>query len=318
MSVDIKSELDRYNQEPLLNLDEDPQVLAVTLSSDVSWSQLNSVKRDHDASIQQLLDRHPALFKDELGKLEGETAKIYIDSDAKPQFYRARQVPYTLKVQVEAEIDRLVKEGVIEPVQFSEWAAPVVPVLKRDGSVRLCGDYKLTVNRAAKTDTYPLPRIEDLFASLAGGTVFSKLDLAQAYLQVPLDEASKKYVTVNTHRGLFQYNRLPFGVASAPSIFQRIMENVLQGLTGVCAYLDDILVSGKTPEDHMQNLEAVLERLEQAGLRLKRAKCLFMLPSVEHLGFQISAKGLQPRGCSQHQRKFVQYRMHQPPPVSLS
>ena len=320
INVDVKY-LDQYASLPLLVVTGDgPSLLGRDWLKHfkLDWSQLNSVKRDHDASIQQLLDRHPALFKDELGKLEGETAKIYIDSDAKPQFYRARQVPYTLKVQVEAEIDRLVKEGVIEPVQFSEWAAPVVPVLKRDGSVRLCGDYKSTVNRAAKTDTYPLPRIEDLFASLAGGTVFSKLDLAQAYLQVPLDEASKKYVTVNTHRGLVQYNRLPFGVASTPSIFHRIMENVLQGLTGVCAYLDDILVSGKTPEDHMQNLEAVLERLEQAGLRLKRAKCLFMLPSVEYLGFQISAKGLQPRGCSQHQRKFVQYRMHQPPPVSLS
>ena len=296
INVDVKY-LDQYASLPLLVVTGDgPSLLGRDWLKHfkLDWSQLNSVKRDHDASIQQLLDRHPALFKDELGKLEGETAKIYIDSDAKPQFYRARQVPYTLKVQVEAEIDRLVKEGVIEPVQFSEWAAPVVPVLKRDGSVRLCGDYKLTVNRAAKTDTYPLPRIEDLFASLAGGTVFSKLDLAQAYLQVPLDEASKKYVTVNTHRGLFQYNRLPFGVASTPSIFHRIMENVLQGLTGVCAYLDDILVSGKTPEDHMQNLEAVLERLEQAGLRLKRAKCLFMFPSVEYLGFQISAKGLQP------------------------
>jgi len=266
INVDVKY-LDQYASMPLLVVTGDgPSLLGRDWLKHfkLDWSQLNSVKRDHDASIQQLLDRHPALFKDELGKLEGETAKIYIDSDAKPQFYRARQVPYTLKVQVEAEIDRLVKEGVIKPVQFSEWAAPVVPVLKRDGSVRLCRDYKLTVNRAAKTDTYPLPRIEDLFASLAGGTVFSKLDLAQAYLQVPLDEASKKYVTVNTHRGLFQYNRLPFGVASTPSIFHRIMENVLQGLTGVCAYLDDILVSGKTPEDHMQNLEAVLERLKRA------------------------------------------------------
>lgn len=201
------------------------------------------------------------------------------------------QVPYALKAKVEAEIDRLVKEGVLEPVQFSEWATPVVPVLKKDGSVRLCGDYKITVNGDAKTDTYPLPRIEDLFASLAGGTVFSKIDLSQAYLQVPLDELSKKYLTLNTHKGLFQFNRLPFGVASAPSIFQRIMENVLQGLPGVCIYVDDILVSGKTPEEHLRNL---LKHLEEAGLRLKRSKCLFMIPSVEYLGYQISANGLQP------------------------
>ena len=121
----------------------------------------------------------------------------------------------------------------------------MVPVLKHDGSVRLCDDYKLTINQEALMDTYPLPRIEDLFALLAGGTVFSKLDLAHAYLQIPLDEESKKLVTVNTHKGLFQYTRLPFGGSSAPSIFQRMMDNILQGIEGVCAYIDDILVSGK-------------------------------------------------------------------------
>ena len=131
---------------------------------------------------------------------------------------------------IEKELDRLVEQGVIEPVCSSEWAAPIVPVLKKDGTVRICGDYKLTVNQAAKTDSYPLPKINDLFASLAGGQKFSKLDLANAYLQIPLDEASQKLVTINTHKGLYKYNRLPFGIAAAPSIFQRTMENILQGL----------------------------------------------------------------------------------------
>jgi len=159
INVDVKYQ---YASLPLLVVTGDGPSLLGRDWLKLNWSQLNGVKRDHDASIQQLLDRHSALFKDELGKLEGETAKIYIDSDAKPRFYRARQVLYTVKIKVEAEIDRLVKESVIELVQFSKWAAPVVPILKRAGSVRLCGDYKLTVNRAAKTDTYPLPRIEDL------------------------------------------------------------------------------------------------------------------------------------------------------------
>ena len=105
-----------------------------------------------------------------------------------------------------------------------------MPVLKKDGGIRICGDYKLTVNRAAKVDTYPLPRIEDLFTSLAGGKTFSKLDLAHAYQQVLLDETARKYVTINTQKGLFQYTRLPFGVSSAPAIFQRTMDNLLQGI----------------------------------------------------------------------------------------
>ena len=120
--------------------------------------------------------------------------------------------------------DGLGAMDVIQPVQFSDWAAPVVPVRKSDGRVRLCGDYKITVNRAAKLDRYPIPRIEELFTSLAGGKAFSKLDLSQAYLQIPLDVESRRYVTINIHRSLFEYKRLPFGVASAPSIFQRVME----------------------------------------------------------------------------------------------
>ena len=152
----------------------------------------------------------------------------------------------------------------IEPVQFSDWAAPIVPVLKRDGSVRACGDYKVTVNQAARLDTYPLPRIDDLFASLSGGKTFTKLDLAHAYQQVPLDEESKKLVVVNMHKCLFRYNRLPFGVSSAPAIFQRTIEGILRGVPGVCVYLDDILITGTTDDDHLKNLEAVLTHEKQA------------------------------------------------------
>ena len=167
-------------------------------------------------------------------------------------------------------------------------------VVKPDGSVRICGDYRVTVNQVTKLDTYPLPKIKDLFASLAGGKHFTKLDLAHAYQQIVLDEESQKLVVINTHKGLIKYTRLPFGVASAPAIFQRIMEGILQGLDNVTVHLDDILVTGKTQKEHLRNLDNVLDRLENAGLRLKRKKCAFMLPSVEYLGHIISAEGLQP------------------------
>ena len=155
------------------------------------------------------------------------------------------------------------------------------------------GIIKFTVNHAAKTDPFSLPRIDDLFASLAGGKTFSKLDLAHAYQQLELDEESRKLVVINTQKGLFRYNRLPFGVSAAPGIFQRTIEGVLRGIPHVCVYLDDILITGKTESDHLKNLEAVLARLEEADMRLKQKKCGFMLPNVEYLGHNISATGLQ-------------------------
>ena len=106
----------------------------------------------------------------------------------------------------------------------------------------MCGDYKLTANKVIKLDTYPIPKPEDLFRSLAGGKIFSKLDMSQAYCRLKLAESAKDLTIINTHRGLFRYNRLCFGISSAPGIFQRSMEQLMQGLPGTLCYLDDILV----------------------------------------------------------------------------
>ena len=136
---------------------------------------------------------------------------------------------------------------------------------------------------------YPLPRVEDLFANLAGGCSFTKLDLAQAYQQILLGESSKQYVTINTHKSLYRYNRLTFGVSTAPAIFQRTMENLLQGMAHVSIYLDDILFTGTLEADHFKTLHEVLSSLETAGLRLKQNKCGFLLPSVGYIGFLLRA-----------------------------
>ena len=172
-----------------------------------------------------MIGKHEQLFRPELGKLKGHKVRILVDPDVKPRFRKARTIPYAFKVKVDEELERLVKEGTLEPVQFAECAAPIVPVLKSDkSSVRICGDFRLTVNPVSKLDRYPIPKVEDLFAALAGGKVFSKIDLTQAYQQLPLDDASKQYVVINTHKGLFRYTRLPFGSSSAPGIFQRVRE----------------------------------------------------------------------------------------------
>ena len=150
------------------------------------------------------------------------------------------------------------------------------------------------MNTASKLEQYPIPQIEDLFTALSGGQYFSTLHISQAYQQIELDDESKQYVVINTHKGLFRYNRLPFGVSSAPAIFQRIMESLLQGMPGVAVYLDDILVFGKSEEEHLSALEQVLNRLEEAGLLLNRGKCVFMAESVAYLGHIVDAQGLHP------------------------
>ena len=141
---------------------------------------------------------------------------------------------------------------------------------------------------------YPIPTAEDILATLAESKYFSKLDLSQAYNQLPLDDHSRKYTTINTPRGLFQYTRLPFGISSAPSIFQRVLENVLEGIPKTSNYLDDILVAGNSEEEHLENLDRVLSRLEEAGLRLNRSKCSFLQTSVSYLGYVIDREGIHP------------------------
>ena len=188
--------------------------------------------------LDQMLSKHSQVFKDGLGKLIDVKVKLAIDPTVTPKFHKARSLPFALKEKVELELQKHEEQGIISPVTHSDWAAPIVPVMKQNGNVRICGDYRVTVNQAIKIDSYPLPRIEELFAKLSGGKYFSKLDLSQAYLQLQLDDDSKKLVTVNTHRGLFQYHRLPFGVSAAPAVFQRCIETLLQACHGVSVYLD--------------------------------------------------------------------------------
>ena len=258
----------------------------------LNWPSINTIHSDDQ--VGKLVDKYSNLFSSRLGTIQGVEAKIHVPEDSQPRFFKPRHISYALKDKVEQELSRLQHEGVITPVQFADWAAPIVPVTKSDGTIRICGDYSVTVNAVSKLDQYPLPRIDDLFTAMSGGVMFSKLDLSHAYQQLRLAEDSKKYTTINTTKGLFQYQRLPFGVSSAPAIFQRTIDNLLRDLPGVVAYLDDVLVTGSSRQDHLDNLERVLKRLESVGATLKKSKCVFLVPSVEYLGHIIDDKGLHP------------------------
>ena len=134
----------------------------------------------------------------------------------------------------------------------------------------MCGDFKVSVSPVLLPEQYPLPRIEDIFANLAGGKHFSKLDLRQAYHQMEVTEESKRFLTIKTHKGLFKYSGLVFGISSCPAIWQRAIDQVLWGIRGIQCILHYMIVSGKTDEEHLENLESVLKRLQDGGLKANK------------------------------------------------
>ncbi|KAA3681392.1 uncharacterized protein DEA37_0013250 [Paragonimus westermani] len=152
----------------------------------------------------------------------------------------------------------------------------------------------LRLNNTLETHQYPLPIPEDLFARLNGGTVFSKIDLSDAYLQVEIEDKCKELLTINTHRGLYQYNRLPFGVKCAPAIFQQIMDIMLSDIPYAMAYMDDIIIVSSSVDDHIQHLHTVFQRIRDYGFTLRIEKCEIMLSNIRYLGSIIDETGRRP------------------------
>ncbi|XP_035896952.1 uncharacterized protein K02A2.6-like [Anopheles stephensi] len=247
-----------------------------------------------DVSCGTLSTSYPELFADRLGRCTKTQVKLQLKDDASPVFRPKRPVAYAMLQPVTDELQRLEEEGVITHVEYSEWAAPIVVVRKANGSIRICGDYSTGLNNALMTHQYPLPLPEDIFASLSNCAVFSQLDLSDAFLQVEVDEKCRDFLTVNTHRGLFRYNRLPPGVKAAPGAFQQLMDTMVASLAGVAVYLDDIVVGGKDMAEHDRNLHAVLEKLQEYGFTLRAEKCSFRKPQIKYLGHLLDAKGLRP------------------------
>lgn len=247
---------------------------------------------DHNDILNKLKLKFPSVFSEKIGCFNKGLVSIELYEGATPKFFRARPLPFSMKPLVEVELDRLVKENILEPVDYSPYGTPIVPLLKKGGGVRICGDYKVTINPYLKVDQHPLPTVEMLFQQVQGSTVFAKIDLSRAYQQLKLDKTSRVFTTISTHKGLFQYKRFPFGVASGPSKFQKKIESVLAGIEGIAILLDDILIGGKTDKDLLDKVEQVVARLEESGLTVAEDKCVFGQKSVEYLGFQIDAKGL--------------------------
>ena len=256
----------------------------------------SSITPQIESKVHKMSDKFPDVFKPGIGCCKSLKVLIHLKQQAQPSS-KPHDIPYSSQEATKCELDRLVAEGVLERIDFSDWAAPIVVVSKPSGKIRICGDYK-QLNQRIMVDKHPLPKLDDLMRKLRGGTFFSKLDLADAYLQLELDDNAKQVCVINTPFGLYRYNRMCFGVASSPAQFQRCMDSLVGDLPGVAAYLDDLIVTGRTEEEHWENLSKLLAKLQEHGFRVRLNKCEFFKNSVEYLGHIIDRHGKRPSETS--------------------
>ncbi|XP_018406504.1 PREDICTED: uncharacterized protein K02A2.6-like [Cyphomyrmex costatus] len=247
-----------------------------------------------DEHVEQLITKFPKVFKKELGLCTKTEVKLHLVPGIKPTYIQKRLVSYAALPKIDAELQRLEKLNIIEKIDFSLWAAPIVAVNKPNGKIRLCADYSTGLNAALQPNKHPLPLPDDIFAKLAGNKCFTVIDFSDAYFQLAVNEDSQELLTINTHRGLFKFKRLPFGVKSAPGAFQQIVDAMIADMPFVSAYLDDIIICSKTATEHMDHLTKLIQRIEDYGFALSSDKCQFFTKQVKFLGHIIDEQGLQP------------------------
>lgn len=293
----FKSECHVARSCELLGLDwiqRDPTQRKIFESAPNEVKLVNATEKVSEYIRESIRSKFPEVFPPGLGRCTVAQASFTTKQNTAPTFCKARPVAYALLPKVTAEIERLVEQSVLEPTIRSRYAAPTVIVQNRDGSIRLCADYSTGLNSTIEDEGYPLPTADDIFATLNGGKYFSQLDLAEAYLQIPVEESSQELLTINTVKRLFKFKRLPFGVKTAPSIFQRVMDMLTSDLPGTAAYLDDILVTSESIEEHKARLFRVFERLSRFGFRVRQEKCSFLKQEVKYLGFILNELGREP------------------------
>lgn len=251
---------------------------------------------EDETKFHQLLRQYRdcfALNLSELGKTNLTEMVIKLKDDV-PVVYNPYRMSFKEKEQLSEIIEDLLQNGIIRE-SSSPYASPVLLVNKKNGQKRLCIDYR-ALNRKTLKDKYPLPRIEDRLDSLGGNSFFTSLDLTSGYYQVPVAEECKHLTAFVTPDGLYEYNRMPFGLANAPSVFQRAMNSMLNGAEPnlALAYMDDLLIPSSTIQEGLDKLDKVFQLLRRAKLTLNPKKCVFFQKNIEYLGYEISEHGIRP------------------------
>ena len=246
--------------------------------------------------MKEMLSRHKQVFvQNDIDLRPAKVRPLKIDvQGATPIRQRAYKIPFSLQDNLKNDIKNQLECGIIR-YSNSPWSSPCLYVSKKDSTSRLVIDYR-RLNKAVKYNAYPLPIINDLLAQLGGNKYFTTFDLKQGYLQIPLSEDSKELTAFICSEGLFEFNRLPFGVNTAPGLFQEMINHILGDCQHkfVMAYLDDIIIYSKTFEEHIQHINTILERFEQYDIQVKPSKCQIAQTKVNLLGHVVDINGISP------------------------
>jgi len=251
--------------------------------------EINSVSKEN------LLKEFEGIFVG-VGKLRDFQAKLHVDESVQPIVQKVRPSPFGLREKIEQKLEELVSHDIIEPVEGpTPGVSPVVVVPKPSGDIRLCVDMRRSrANQAIVRERHPIPTVDDFLYQLNGSTVFSKLDLRWGFHRIELEEQSRNITIFITHKGLFRYKRLMFGISSAPELCQHTIQQVLEGWEGAYNIHDDIIIPGRTVKEHDVRLRKTFERIQEKGLTLNRDNCAFSMSKLTFMGYLLSNQGIGP------------------------
>ncbi|XP_011883987.1 PREDICTED: uncharacterized protein K02A2.6-like [Vollenhovia emeryi] len=243
--------------------------------------------------LGQLLAKYKDVFNLKAGTLTGPPISLHRKPGTTPIFAKAREIPIALRDAYAREIDSKIESGFYKKVEYSEWLSTTHVVAKKNGQLRITGNYKPTVNPRVVIDEHPIPKVEHIFSHFKEAQIFCHLDVSDAYSHLVLDEESSHMLTLNTPtHGLIRPTRAVYGAASIPAIWQRRMEIVIEGLRNVKNFYDDFIIFAEDFESLLRVLDEVLERFREHGLHLNREKCVFATSSIEFLGHKVDSQGI--------------------------
>ena len=255
-------------------------------------TDLSSTQREQ---LRQLLEEFGEIFSDIPGLTDLVQHDIHTGS-ASPVRLPPYRLPQAYREPVLHELEEMLRGGIIEPSR-SGWCAPIVPVKKKDGSLRLCVDYR-RLNSVSTFDAYPMPRVDDLIDCLGGALYISTIDLTRGYWQVPLTKEAREKTAFATPSGLYQFTVMPFGLQGAPATFQRLMDELIRGMTSYSAsYIDDLVIYSDSWDDHLAHLHAILKRIQGANLTAKVRKCQFGMRYCVYLGHRVGGGLVRPEAA---------------------